>query len=135
MRKLIIALPLILGLAASADAGTDRKAARAERDAAKLEKLLAGKTPGKPQSCIRLRDAQGPESIGENTLLFRMSRNLVYKTETRGSCRGIGSHNALVTRTWNGDLCRGDIAHATDMTSGMYGGTCSMGDFIPYKGS
>ena len=135
MRKWMMALPLVLLVAgASVSAGTwqDKQAAKA---AARLEKQLAGKTAGKPQNCIRLRDAQGTESIGDHTLLFRASRKLVYRTETSGSCRGIGSGYALITRTFSGDLCRGDIAHSTDLVSGSSGGHCSMGAFVPYKGS
>lgn len=135
MLRLIMALPLALLVAGSAVSAGKWQDKQNEKAAARLEKQLAGKTAGKPQSCIRLRDAQGTESIGEHTLLFRASRKLVYRTETRGSCRGVGQGYALVTRTFGADLCRGDMAHSTDLTSGSYGGHCSMGDFIPYKGS
>lgn len=135
MRKLIIALPLMLAITASANAGTSWKEKRATRNAERLERALAGKTPGKPLHCISLRDAEGPESVGDSTLLFRVSRTLVYRNETRGSCGRIGNGAALVTRTWSGQLCRGDIAHATDLRHGFIEGSCAMGDFIPYKGS
>lgn len=134
MRKTLILIPalaLLCGTALTAGSGWREKYAAKEQ--ARLDKALAGKIAGKPQSCIRLRDAQGTESYGETTLLFRASRNLVYRTETRGSCSGIGNGKALISRTWSGELCRGDMASAADLSAGFETGHCSMGDFVPYR--
>jgi hypothetical protein len=102
-------------------------------ETARLEKELVGLTPGKPQSCIPLRDAHGPESFGNGTLIFRVSKKLVYRNDTRGACHQIGNGRALVTRTYSGDLCRGDIGSAADLTAGFEIGSCVMSDFVPYR--
>jgi hypothetical protein len=135
MRKIVImsASVLLAGCAGGAYASSEREAAS---EAVKLERALAGKVAGKPQSCISLRDINGPESIGENTLLFRVNRKLTYRTETRGSCRRVGNDRALITQIYgSSQLCRGDIAQSADLTVGATFGSCAMGDFVPYRGS
>jgi hypothetical protein len=102
-------------------------------ESARLDLALAGKTPGKPQSCLPLRYAGGVESFGEETLLFRVSRKLVYRTETRGSCRGAGRDRTLITKPSGSQLCRGDIAQVADFQTGFRGGSCVIGSFVPYR--
>ncbi len=108
---------------------------RIDSEAARLDKALAGKTAGKPVSCINLRDAHGPESFGDGTLVFYASRKLVYRNDTRGTCRDIGKHRALITRPFGSQLCRGDIAQSADLSAGFVAESCVLGDFVPYRGS
>lgn len=138
MHKALMILPaaslLLCGTVSASSASRDARYAREE---ARLEKALAGKVAGKPQSCIRLRDAHGTESFdnGKGTLLFKVSRKLVYRTDTKGSCNGIGRDRALITHVFGGGgLCRGDIARSADLVSGFSTGHCAMSDFVPYKG-
>ena len=137
MRKVAILLPLVsLLLCGAVSASSSWREKRDARDAALLEKALAGKVAGKPESCVWSRDLGGPESIGETKLLFRVSRNLVYVNETHGSCDGVGAGGrALITRSHGSQLCRGDIASTADLTAGYEDGFCSMGDFVPYRTS
>jgi hypothetical protein len=133
--RIFLMLPLF-GILASCASGPPSAATLKyqAREKSKLETALAGKVAGKPQSCIRSRDVSGPESFGDNILVFRVSRKLSYVNETRGSCKEIGNGRALVTRSFNGDLCRGDIATSADLTAGFETGSCSLGDFVPYRG-
>jgi hypothetical protein len=137
MTRSILLLPLFAlaaGCAAGQPSQTTLKYQASE--AARLDKALAGLTPGKAKSCIDLRDANGPESYGDTTLLFRVGRKLVYRTETIGSCRNVGAGGrALITHTYGSGLCRGDTARAADLAAGFETGSCAMGDFVPYKGS
>ncbi len=139
MRKTIMILPfaslLLCGTVSASSASRDARYAREE---VRLEKELAGLTPGKPQNCIHLRDANGTRSFdnGKGTILFRVSRKLVYRNDTHGNCNGIGRDRALITRIFgSSQLCRGDIAHSADLLAGFTGGSCAMSDFVPYKGS
>lgn len=139
MRKTLLILPfaslLLCGTVSASSASRD---ARYAREDARLEKELAGLTPGKPQNCIHLRDANGTRSFdnGKGTILFRVSRKLVYRNDTHGSCNGIGRDRALITRIFgSSQLCRGDIAHSADLLAGFTGGSCAMSDFVPYTGS
>ena len=99
-------------------------------DEARLAKALDGLTPGKPQSCINLREAQQTEAYGDS-VLFTVGRKLVYKTESKG-CGNRGS-DTFVTRTIGTQLCRGDVIERVDLLSGMRSGFCIAGDFTPYK--
>ncbi len=99
-------------------------------DEARLAKALDGLTPGKPQSCINLRDAQQTEAYGDS-VLFSAGRRLTYRTDTKG-CGNRGS-DTFVTRTIGTQLCRGDVIERVDLISGMQSGFCIAGDFTPYK--
>lgn len=141
MRKAFVVFPalslLLCGTVSASSAGRESRWASED---ARLEKALAGKAAGKPVSCIQLRDARGTESFdnGRGTLLFKVSRKLVYRTDTNGNCRRVGSGgDALITRSFTGgQLCRGDIAQSANLTSyGFPTGSCAMGDFVPYRGS
>lgn len=136
MRKTMFILPLAsLLLCSGVSASSASREARYASEEARLQKALTGLTPGKPQNCIRLRDANGTQSFenGKGTLIFRVSRKLVYRNDTRGSCSGIGRDRALITRIFGGtQLCHGDIAESADLVAGFTGGSCAMGDFVPY---
>jgi len=138
MSKMLIALPLLapalLLAAGCADTPPTQSQLRAQaRDAAKLEETLAGFTAGKPDNCVENRDLQGPEAYGENTLLFRTSRKLIWRTETSGSCDDIKRGDALITHQYSSRLCQGDIARTADLRAGFQTGSCVIGEFVPYR--
>jgi hypothetical protein len=133
MRTLTI-LPLFAMIAACSNAGNaDLVARKAADEEARLAKALTGFTPGEPRNCVDSRDLRGPESFGDRTLIFRASRNLIYRTETSGSCKGVGRGDALVTRQFGSQLCKGDIARSADLVAGFQTGACAMGEFVPYR--
>lgn len=139
MRSLMI--PLIAALGLGACAQTPAETARAAQDAAaeqaKLARRLAGLVPGAPQSCVdqfQLRDAQ-VSSYG-NTLLYTLpGGGAVYRSDTAGGCRDVGSNgsNILVTSTPSTQLCQGDIATTVDNTSRFQSGSCGFGPFVRYS--
>ncbi len=98
----------------------------------KLAKQLAGLVPGKPTSCINQFPQKQSSGYGA-TILYRVNRNLVYRSDTVGGCEGIARGDILVTRTPSGQLCRGDIAQTFDQASRFPTGSCSFGDFVPYS--
>lgn len=134
MRGLTLALALPF-LAATGCASLENSQARLQvqaREASRLEATLAGFSAGKPVSCLPNRDIRGPEAYGDTTLLFRVNRNLIYRTETHGTCRGVARGDALITRQFSSQLCSGDLAYSTDLRTGFQSGTCALGDFVPY---
>jgi hypothetical protein len=126
-RSILIAAILIVALPAASSARKERLS-----DEAQMAKALDGLTPGKPTSCIDLRDARGNESIG-NSILFRANRTLIYRNDPRGGCRGSAFTETLVTRTYGSQLCRGDVIRRVDLTSGFEGSACILSDFVPYR--
>jgi hypothetical protein len=120
----LLMIPLLFAVPAATEAKKDRLT-----DEQRLAKALDGMTPGKPRSCIRLRDARDTDAFGD-TLIFRVSNREVYKTDGKG-CGGRES-DAFVTRTFGSELCRGDIVRRADLMSGFETGFCTVGPFTPY---
>jgi hypothetical protein len=99
----------------------------------KLNRLLAGKVPGTPQSCLPSYRQKDMTVIDDYTIAFRDGVDRVWITTPRGACNLLGSGPyALVTRTTSLGLCRGDIGNVVDTMSHVTVGSCVMGDFIPY---
>ena len=105
----------------------------AGKAAAEYDRLLAGKTPGKPETCIDTRFNNPRLTAYDGKLIYRVSSKLVYVTDTGGGCSNVARGDTLVTRQFQGRLCRGDIAQTVNLPIGMPTGSCAMGDFIPYR--
>lgn len=138
MRSLAVALaaPILLtGCAMSA-----RQAANADaltpRQMALLERELGGKVADEPRNCMPLGSQAGVETIrvSDNVLLYRVSRNLVFKNELIGGCPGLArDSDIIVTQQWGSGPCRGDIIRLVDRVSGIQGASCALGSFTPYR--
>ena len=130
-------LPIILcGLIVASCAGGEPSPATLKYrafEAERLDKRLANYTAGTPKRCVSLRNLSGPESYGDGTLVFSNGRNLLYRNDTRGSCRKIGQGRALVTKTWGSEVCSGDIAQVADLSAGYVTDNCGLGEFVPYR--
>jgi hypothetical protein len=99
---------------------------------AELNKLIAGKTAGTPITCLQHYRANDMVRIDESTVAFKQGRR-VYVNHLIGACSNLdSSFYALVTRSNGTGLCRGDIAHVQDVSTGTIVGSCAMGDFVPY---
>jgi len=127
---------LIIACAATALAGCETATepmGRTDRAQATYERALAGKTAGRAEKCLPLHRTRDMEKIDDTTILFRDGRT-TYVNTTLGACNNMGDQSyALVTRNVGPQLCRGDIATVTDMTSGITVGSCALGDFVPYR--
>lgn len=133
MRAMLSVLPLILAAGCATSASNEIRLHVQQKEAARLDAILAGFTPGTPVTCLPSQDVRGPEAYGENVLLFRVGRNLIYRTTTHGSCRSVGRGEALITRHFTGRMCSGDIARTANLTAGVETGSCVLGDFVPYR--
>jgi hypothetical protein len=98
-----------------------------------LNKALAGRVAGEPVSCLPTYRANDMRIIDDWTILFE-DGSTIYLQNPRGGCPGIENHrNVLVTRLMGtGQLCSGDISHLVDPATGMGGGACVFGPFVPY---
>ena len=72
-------------------------------------------------------------AISDDVLLLKVSRRLVYKNNLNGRCHGLARGDTLVLDVRAGQYCRGDLARVVDLLSGTFSGSCSLGDFIPYR--
>lgn len=127
-RSIIPILLLAGGVGASAQPRNDR----ADRAQTELDRDLRGLTAGKPQDCIRHLEARSSRIYG-STVLFKVSSGLVYRNETRGGCTSVGMQTALQTDQITNRLCAGDAARTFDPTAGLLTGTCTLGQFVPYR--
>ena len=97
-----------------------------------FNKLIAGKTAGAPITCLQHYRTNEMVRIDESTVAFKQGRR-VYVNHLIGACSNLdSSFYALVTRSNGTGLCRGDIAHVQDVSTGTIVGSCAMGDFVPY---
>ncbi len=124
MRRLLLAPLLLLTVGANAEVN--------DRDAANVEKALAGKTAGEPKNCLTRFEAERM-SVHDGLVLFRVNRKLVYKNDLN-NCTILREDDILKTNLFgSGQLCRGDIAQIIDRAGGFGRGACSFGDFVPYR--
>ena len=131
MRILLIAAAVTtLAACETVDNQPAQRSARAQQD---FDRALAGKVPGKPESCLPLRRSTDMTVIDDDTILYRDGRT-TYVNKPLGSCSNLGNGSyALVTKSTGSETCRGDIANVVDATSGVTVGTCALGDFVPYR--
>jgi hypothetical protein len=105
-----------------------------EKQTERLDRELAGKVAGTPLNCISDFQTTNMIRISDEILLYRVSRNLVYKNNLRSSCRGLARDNDIVvSEQFGSQKCRGDILKLVDRTSGIPGPVCSLGEFVPYR--
>lgn len=133
MRKIIVALPLALMLAAPAANSGTAEVKLSEKEQVKFDKIVAGRSAGKPVSCISRINQDKMRAVGDKYLVYSRSRNAktIYVNEPYGGCRGVDRY-ALVTRRSSTQLCRGEIAQVKDVTNGTFIDSCSFGSFVPY---
>ena len=99
---------------------------------AEISQALTGKIPGPPQSCLSILSANDMKVVDENTILY-FHGSTTYRNDPPGGCPGIGRPgNAMVTHPTSSQLCRGDIVQVVDTSSGIFAGSCVMGDFVPF---
>jgi hypothetical protein len=132
MKKLALGSLLLLAGACAPSAPPAMTAAQ-QGD---FDKVLAGRTAGRPQSCVMLTQLRGNKTYGEGVIVFEgQTDRTIYVNRPPAGCPELGWDRALRTRTTTGQLCSNDIVTVFDPTSGMQYGSCSLGDFVPYTRS
>lgn len=132
-RYILPALLLIGGTAALSADTHGYQARRAAEAQAGIDKALAGLVPGKPQDCL-YQDRTGYQTLRfGDTILYKKSRREIYRVDTGGGCFGLDRGDAIITKTTTNQLCRGDIVQTVDLVAHIQSGSCSFGDFVPYK--
>ena len=132
LARLLIAAVIVAPLIASC---TDQSFAPYSDAAgeARLAQLLAGKVAGAPINCLPDHRASDLEVIDRDTFLYR-DGSTYYRQDTAGACYpGTSSGYALVTTSFGGQLCAGEIARTVDTTSGMTYSSCTLTPFVPYR--
>ncbi|MEQ9660982.1 MAG: hypothetical protein RLN87_00340 [Parasphingopyxis sp.] len=132
MRGTTLAIVAVLGLAgAGAGAALADDGERALPIDTRMDRLLAGKTPGPAERCIPRRFDS--TIIDEDTILFRENTSVVYRSEIPGGCPGLDHDRAIEIRQTGTHLCAGDAISVFDTQTGADYGRCSIGEFVPYR--
>jgi hypothetical protein len=97
-----------------------------------MEKMLAGRTPGKPTSCITQSQIDQTTIVDEGAILYQMKGGPDYLNTPTPRCPALRSNSFIVSRTYSNQLCRNDILQIHDQPSGINFGSCALDDFIPY---
>lgn len=129
-----LALPLLAGCAANA-METDNASADSlsERDQRQLAAMLDGKTPGNPQHCITTRPNTRSTVIGRQSVLYT-NGGTVYRNDLRGGCPSLRPTSVIVTQRYSSNrLCSGEILQIRDPARGTWTGSCTLGEFVPYR--
>jgi hypothetical protein len=100
---------------------------------AKLDKALAGLTPGAPTSCIPLAYPTLSTHTYGRTILYSRGRDEVYRNDTGGGCEAAGNGDILVQVEQEGRPCAGDIIRTVDPVSHISSGSCALNQFVPYR--
>lgn len=131
MRILIPVLAIALsGSALAADHATQR-----QTDGQKLAAALNGLVPdGKPMDCIeQYRTSPAQIEAYGGTILYKVSKGLIYRNDTGGGCENIASGDIFVTQSNAGRLCRGDIGRTVSQFGHAMTGSCALGSFVTYR--
>ncbi len=97
-----------------------------------LDQALAGYVAGPKENCLPQTRTPQSDSYGQ-TVVYRFSRNLLYRNDMGPGCEGLGRGDIMIASTPMGRFCRGDIVQLVDRTSRFPTGGCAFGDFIPYR--
>lgn len=125
-------LRALILVAAGAAAFAAPAAPRDDREAAKIERALAGLTPGRPQTCIN-PDRSGGSSRHGDTLLIKDRSGVTYLSRFPEGCAPRNDNYAMISRRPTSQVCQGDIVQFKDLASGAFGGACAYGAFTPYR--
>lgn len=111
-----------------------RRDARADPVAQqKLASALAGRTAGRPVSCMPGHRSTQMDVIDDWNIVYR-DGSRVYLQNPRGGCPGLANGRyTLVSRKYGtNQTCDGDINQLVDLNTGTGGGSCVFGPFVPY---
>jgi hypothetical protein len=136
MRKFNIMILMLsgAGLASCAPMDTSGPKPLTEKQAKLLSKELDGKVASEPVNCISSFSSSNTIRVSDDILLYRVSGRLVYQNNLRSSCPGLArDSDVLVSETFGGNYCKGDLIRLVDRTSGIQGPVCSLGEFVPYR--
>lgn len=129
MRRLILLLVAALPIAAGA---ATPKPSIYEREERALATELARRTPGKPALCVNQMRLNGPESVGDHTIVYRQSAKRIWVSQLREKCPSLRGDRIIVVEAFGTQICRNDRFQVLPRGSTIAFGSCFFGPFTPY---
>jgi hypothetical protein len=114
--------------------GEDTESAAGHRQSpdVQLQKLLAGRVPGRPTDCISLLAATSSQIIEGKAIVYRVGGTL-YLNVPRSGADNLGSDDILVTHPTGSQLCSIDTVRLVDRVSHFQNGFVAFGELVPYR--
>lgn len=101
-------------------------------DSKDLDRALAGRVPGKPETCLSNSRVSTPQAFGDRTLLYRDGAR-VWRNDLPDACPGLNEDALIVTEVFGGQLCRNDQFYTLQRGGGgIAGPRCRLGNFVPW---
>ena len=127
MIRLAFPILLLAGCATTAEAPQ-----HSDRAMDRVERTLAGLTPGAPQSCVPRQQVRSTRAA-DGVILYVGSRDRVWRNDVGPGCSGLSRGDFFVSRSFGSQYCRGDILQTqTPGAPSIFSGSCALGDFVPY---
>jgi hypothetical protein len=102
-----------------------------EKGEAKLARIIDGRVAGEPVRCLDSSQRRNLEIVDRTALVFKDGDTL-YVSRPAGVSFLTWS-DVPVFEIWGDQLCKMDIVHLQDRSSGIGGASLSMGEFVPYR--
>ena len=100
--------------------------------------LLAGGTAAAQDAdgmlnCVSLTQVDHTEVVDDNTILFYMRNNDIYRNVLPHRCPGLGREQTFMYRVSTSQLCNVDVITVMDRVGAgfMQGASCGLGKFQP----
>jgi len=124
VRLVCVGIVSTAGLAIAQEAGEDDALSPAEAFLAQYERT------GETVTCLSVRRINQIRPLDDTRMLARVGAGQYYLNEvTRGCERARRTSTRLQYTTPTGRLCRNEIVQVIDNVSGIFVGSCSLGDF------
>lgn len=123
-------LPLIAPLLATA-AAVPAAGQRPYDPTARLDRLVAGRVAGAPQSCIDPRRVRQTEIVSGQAITYRIGDRL-FVNRPRLGLEWLDRDNIMISQRPVAQLCRGEPIQLIDRASRIQRGFVTLGDFVPY---
>ena len=127
MKRMAWTAALLLGACATPQ---QQAATEAKRDQ-ELAKVLAGRTPGKPENCIPTGFIDGPQVVGDS-LIYRQTGKRLWRSQVRDRCPFLRDDQIVVSILYGAQVCRNDRFRLVDRGSPIASADCTFGEFVPY---
>ena len=127
MRKIALAITAAAALLTGPALEARSKLTPQER----LDKLLVGRVAGKPEHCISHFDTREMQVLDKTAIVYGWG-NTIWVNVPRNA-HDLDDDNIMITRTSTSQLCDLDIVTTVDRSAGMFNGSISLGEFVPYR--
>lgn len=97
----------------------------------RLAKMIEGRSPGTPRSCIVTNRSSSLTVIDRTAIVYKQGGRVWVNRTVRP--RDLDEDDVMVIRRFGSSLCRTDMITQVDRMSGMFTGGIFLTDFVPYE--